>query len=359
MPTVQGDQLFRSISKAIVLAAVLVAILWLLQKVVTVLLIFLLAIVFVIVINAPVSFLEKKGIRRGWAAFFTFTSIFLIISLLAWIVLPIIYHQLQELFQNIPTYIETIRTGLSSWAQDYPAISQEIQKGGAPLTKWVPSIPRLLAKVSDYSLTFLGFIFLSIIFICIVVYAVSKPRPLLKIYYSLFPVNRRDDEQVALIHTSTMLRGWMKANLIGGTIEAVCTTTFLSIMNVPGAWVWGTVALFAELIPNLGFYIMAVPPTILAFSVSPMTALWVFVFFIVLSEIMTSFVMPKLIASNMNLQPVVTLFMLLVMGTAFGLIGALLTIPMTAIIKAYYSAFNKGKDDSGLDKRIDEVLYHQ
>ncbi len=357
----QSENLYKALAKAIGLAAIAVVLLWLLYKVTAVLLLFLLALVFIIIINAPVSWLEKKGMKRGWASFVVFGIIFLVFLLLGWLVIPRLYFQTQELIDNLPNYIQSLRSYVTSWVADNPVIRNEIKNEEFSITNLLPPAGRLINMMGNYSLLLFSMIFVSILFICIVVYSVSRPRPLLEIYYNFFPPAKREKAQNALIHTSTMLNGWIKANLIGGSIEAVCTTVFLSIMEVPGAWLWGAVVLFAELIPNIGFYIMSVPPTLLALSVSPLTGLWVFIFFIVLSEIMGSFVMPRLIASKMNLHPVSTLFMLLVMGSAFGLIGALLTVPVTAIIKAYYTAFKvqDQEEDSKMDERIDNVLYPQ
>jgi predicted PurR-regulated permease PerM len=110
-------------------------------------------------------------------------------------------------------------------------------------------------------------------------------------------------------------------------------------MGIPGVWVWAALTLFAEMIPKLGFYIMAVPPTLVALSIHPMTALWVLIFYIAFDEISGDLLMPKIRASTMNLHPVSTLFVMLAMASAFGLTGALIATPLTAFIKAYYETF--------------------
>lgn len=158
---------------------------------------------------------------------------------------------------------------------------------------------------------------------------------------------------------SIMLIGWFRANLIGGSIEAVLTAITLSFLNVPGALVWGVFALFAELIPKIGVYLMSIPPILVALSVSPATALWTTVYFIILNEIMADFVMPRLRSSTMSIHPVSTLFMVLAMGSAFGLMGALLATPMVAIIKAYYYAFyvKEQEKDKAFLKYIDDAIY--
>lgn len=70
-----------------------------------------------------------------------------------------------------------------------------------------------------------------------------------------------------------------------------------------------------------------------------MTALWVLIFYLILNEIMGDLVIPRIRASTMNLHPVSTLFSMLALASAFGLIGALIATPLTAFVKAYYETF--------------------
>ncbi|HZF66085.1 MAG TPA: AI-2E family transporter, partial [Chitinophagaceae bacterium] len=248
---------------------------------------------------------------------------------------------------------------VASWFTEYPEIQQDILSQGANLSGWIPSVPDTLLQIGNYSLSIAGMILLMILFISMVVYAVFNPKPLLQLYFSFFPSTKHTKATRALAKTSVMLLGWIRANLIGGGIRAVCMTIFLSLMNVPGAFVWGAVAFFSELIPRLGFYIASIPPILVALSISPSTALWVTVFLLALDEIMGDFILPKLRSNTMNIHPVSIMFILLAMATAFGLMGALLATPLTAIIKAYYEEFfiRRFKDDKLVDDRIEEILY--
>ena len=322
-------------------------------------LILILAMVLALIINVPVSYLEKKGIRRLWASVIVFGIIFLVIALLCWLTLPKIYYQLEQLILGLPAYINNLSTNIASWFEEYPDISKKIKETTDDLSTWLPSMPQTIRSISTYSLSLLSFLFLMIIFAWIIIFSVVHPRPLLKTYFSFFSVERREKAQNALLHTSIMLQGWIRSNLIGGSIQAVCTTIFLSLLQVPGAWVWGAVALFAQLIPNIGFYIMTIPPVLVAFSVHPLTALWVLIFFMVLSEIMGDIVLPRIRSTTMRLHPVSTLIMLLILGSVFGLWGAFLTVPITAIIKAYYEEFylKNIEKDKLLEERIDSIVY--
>lgn len=355
----QHRSLFKLLVRVIALIAAITVLLWILYKAASMVLILILALVLALIINAPVSYLEKKGIKRIWASVIVFGSIFLVIALLCWLTLPKIYYQMEQLILDLPAYINNLSTNIASWFESYPEISREIKENTNDLSMWLPSMPQTIRSISSYSLSLLSFLFLMIIFIWIIIFTVVNPRPLIKTYYSFFAVDRREKAQNALLHTATMLQGWIRSNLIGGGIQAVCSTIFLSLLQVPGAWVWGAIALFAQLIPNIGFYIMTIPPVLVALSVHPLKALWVWIFYMVLSEIMADIVLPRIRSTTMRLHPVSTLIMLLILGSAFGLWGAFLTVPVTAIVKAYYEEFylKKIEEDKKLDERIDNIVY--
>src|SRR2546423_11462578 len=355
MPTNDTGNLSEAVRKALLYATALIILLWLSYKIIGVILLLLFALVLVIIINAPVAWLEKKKMKRGWACLIVFGTIALAVFLLAWLVVPKISYQLSTLVTNLPVYAGQLSKNVASWFSNYPEIARQIEADGNSFSKWMPSLPKALVQIGNFSLSVLGLLIIVIIFFSMIIYAVANPRPLLEIYFSFFSTAKRVKAERALVHTSDMLIGWMRANLIGGTIAAILVTTFLSIMKVPGAWGWGALALFAELIPRIGFYIMSIPPIIVALSISPLTALWALIFFLALDEILGDFIMPRLRSTTMTLHPVSIIFLLLAMGSAFGLVGALLATPLAAIIKAYYEEFYLSgvKEDKEIDKRID------
>ena len=354
-----SESLYNALVKAIVFATIMVVLLWLLLQASGVILMLLFALVLALVINSPVASLEKKGMKRGWASAIVFAIILLVIILLAWLIVPIISKQVTLFINNLPDYANNLSRNVTAWFKDYPEISKDIQQKGITLSEWIPSVPQTLMRIGNYSLTIASFVLIAIFFISMVVYAVTNPRPLLQTYFSFFKPAKQEKAATALAHASTMLTGWFRANLIGGTIRAICVTVFLSIMSVPAAMVWGVLTFFSELVPKLGFYIMAIPTLLMALSVGPYTALWVLIFLIILDEIMGDVVLPKLRSKTMNIHPVSTFVILLVMAAAFGVMGVLLATPLTAIIKAYYEAFflNYAENAKKTNVYVDTILY--
>jgi predicted PurR-regulated permease PerM len=359
MPTTQNNSLYQSLVKAIAFAAGLIVFLWFLYKAAGVVVLLLFALVLAIVVNAPVAKLEAKGIKRIWASLIVFASILLVVVLLSWLIIPKISEQVTALINNLPGYANQLSKNVSSWFENYPEISKYIQQQGLSLSEWAPSVPTTLMRLGNFSLSILSLILIGILFISMVVYAVINPRPLLQLYFSFFPINKQKQATTAFQNASTMIVGWMKANIIGGAIRAVCITIFLSIMDVPGAFVWGALAFFSELIPRLGFYLMSIPPILVALSISTTTALWVAVFMIALDEVMADIVFPMIRSNTMNIHPVSIIFIVLAMTAAFGIMGAFLATPLTAIIKAFYESFftDRFKENAQMETQIDTVMY--
>lgn len=338
------------------IAALIFLGLWFANQVINILFLFFLSIVLTLILNSPTMWLVSKKIHRTIAALIVFFAMLLFVFFLGWLVVPRILDQVSLLISNLPTYFEDIQGRLSSFLQDYPSLQKKILDNKA-LQDNLPPVENVLTSLGRFSFSVIGGIFLIIVFFSIVVYMLINPRPLVETYLTFFPEDKRFKAAHALARASKMMGGWIWSNLVVGTMEGIAVFFFLTFMDVPGVWVWAGLALFSEMVPKLGLYIMAVPPVLIAFTIEPMTALWVLIFYLTLNEIMGDFVMPKIRASTMNLHPVSSLFIMLVMAVAFGLIGALIATPVTAFIKAYYETFYLSKvSKEKLKEQVDMIL---
>ena len=349
-----SPDLYQTLRKLLFAAAATFIVLWFLYTILSVVLLLIFAVIIALLINAPVTWLEKRKVRRLWGSLIVFAIIILVIALLAWLVIPKIIEQLKVLIANLPQYLASLTTKLSSFfsgLQGTPVTDNSVKP-------WLPSMPNTLLRIGNYSITLLGSLLMVVVFISIVVYMVLNPRPLLELYLSIFRPQNRGKAARALSKSSVMIIGWMRANLIGGSVAAACVVGFLNIMHIPGAWVWGAMTFFSELVPKIGFFIMVVPPLLVALSISPITAFWLAIFFVLLSIIIDDFLMPKLRSSTMNLHPVSIMFILLAMGAAFGFTGVLIATPLTAFIKAFYEEFylSQFPKDENMEDHIDTVL---
>ncbi len=348
----------KSLSKLIYLAAGLFVALWFTFEIIQVILLLFFAIVITIVLNAPVTWLEKKKVRRTIAAIIVFFVFLIFLGAILWLIIPKIVYQLQLLIADLPQLITNLNKRIVSWLGEDSPLNNQIQPGVGNLSDQLPSAQVIITSISRYSLSLLASILLFIFFLCLIAYMLINPRPLLELYLSFFPDSKQEKAATAFANASVMTIGWMWSNVLAGAIRSVIVFGFLFFMNIPGVWIWAGVTFFAELIPRIGFYIMAVPPILIALSIDPITALWVAVFYLVLDEIMGDFVIPHIRASTMKIHPVSLLIMLLAMVTVFGFMGALIATPLTAFIKAYYEAFYERKlAPAKMNRQIDLMLY--
>ncbi|MEO6894777.1 MAG: AI-2E family transporter [Ginsengibacter sp.] len=351
-----ADEKYKKNVRLIFIAAAVIMGLWFAFEIINVLFLFFFAVVITLVLNTPTMWLVSKNIKRPLAALIVFFIMLLFLFFIAWLVIPRILSQITSLVSNLPDYYFALKEQLNSLLKAYPDLQNKLLVN-ADIVNDLPSTATLLTSVSRFSFSIIGGLFLLVVFFSIIVYMLINPAPLVETYLLIFPKEKREKAANALATAAKMMVGWVWSNLIVGIIEAIAVFIFLSIMGVPGVWVWAGLTLFAEMIPKLGFYLMAIPPTLVALSIHPMTALWVLVFYIAFDEISGDFLMPKIRAKAMNLHPVSTLFVMLAMASAFGVIGALIATPLTAFIKAYYETFILAEaSKSHLEEGVDVVL---
>ena len=342
--------------KLIVVAALVVAGFYFAYQIVGVLFMLFFAVVLTLVLNAPTMWLVKKKVPRTLAAIIVFFVTMVFLGFVGWLVIPRILEQVSTLVANLPGYIEGMQDNLADALADYPSLQKKVVESTS-MKEILPSTRRLITSLSRFSFSLIGGIFMLVFFFSIILYMLIEPRPLLETYLMFFSEENRPKAAEAMARSSRMMVGYMWSNVVVGTIEAVLIFAFLTYMDVPGVWVWAGLALFSEMIPKLGPYVMAAPPVLIALAIDPMTALWVALFYLVMNELMGDFVVPKIRASTMNLHPVSSLFVMLAMAGAFGIVGALIATPLTAFIKAYYEVFYlENKSTRGVNRQIDKIL---
>ena len=347
---------YKHLSRMVYLAAGLFIAIWFVHQTIDVILLLFFAIVITIVLNAPVVWLQKKKMSRTAASLLVFFGVLTLFSLICWMVIPKIVTQVKLLIINLPSYLGRLNQQVSGWIGEHST-----EKGKAiPVTPFTDQLLPLINRIGQYSINVFQDVLLIIFFFCLVVYMLINPRPLLELYLSWFSDDKKDKATKAFSYASSMTIGWMWSNVVAGALRATIVWFFLYFMNIPGIWVWAGVTFFAELIPKIGFYIMSVPPILIAFSISSTTGIWVAVFYIILDEIIGDFIIPRIRLKTMKIHPVSILVMLLAMTAAFGVLGAFIATPLAAFIKAFYETFYENqKQQQNIDKNIDTILFRR
>ena len=116
-----------------------------------------------------------------------------------------------------------------------------------------------------------------------------------------------------------------------------------------GLWIFGVTGLFPdgktyalafgvwfglmELVPYVGPFLGAVPPVLVALFQDPITAVWVALLFIGLQQIEGHIASPLIFGHALRINPLLVIFALLFGAELFGIIGALVALPVAAVVR--------------------------
>ncbi|MDX1662997.1 MAG: AI-2E family transporter [Candidatus Promineifilaceae bacterium] len=352
-------ELYLALRKTVLFAAGLLILLWFLFTIREVLLLFLFAASLAVALNNPVTWLTRRGLGRFPALALVLLVLFAVLALFGYFVIPRVLEDVATLVQNLPGYIDTLRDEFLAWLQQYPGLASNLGLSTDAPDAGLPSATIVLEPAGRYFLDLLGWLAVIILLFSVIIYMVAYPESLLEAYQRLLPPRLREPGLRAFVRASEMIVGWVRANVIAGLLEAAAAALFLSFIGVPSALVWAALTFFAELVPRLGLYLMALPPIIVALAVDPVKALWVALFYIVMDQLMGDFILPRLQKETMNLHPVLVLFAIFALAAAFGIAGALLAVPLAAVVKAFYQVFyvERQPEDPGLEQRTEQMLH--
>ncbi|HEV2643751.1 MAG TPA: AI-2E family transporter, partial [Candidatus Elarobacter sp.] len=128
--------------------------------------------------------------------------------------------------------------------------------------------------------------------------------------------------------------GFIRGQLIDGSILGGMLTVMLLIMHVPYALLIGVVSGALNFIPYAGALIAFVPAVLLALAYGgPVHALIVAALIVVIHQIDGNFVSPRVLKDNVGLSPFWIVLAILAGSEMFGLAGTFLAVPVAAMIR--------------------------
>ncbi|MFL6002307.1 MAG: AI-2E family transporter [Nocardioides sp.] len=122
-----------------------------------------------------------------------------------------------------------------------------------------------------------------------------------------------------------------------GAIVGVLDAGALWLIGVPLPLVWGFFSFITNFIPNIGFVIGIIPPALLALLDSGWQEMvLVLVVYSVLNVTIQTFIQPRIVGNSVGLSAELTFMSLVVWTFLLGPLGALLAVPMTLLVRAFF-----------------------
>ncbi len=269
---------------------------------------------------------EKTGIGANWYVGAVTLALLAVIGLVAWLMAPRIAAQFGELAQGLTDALGAVQKGIENGLGiDIEQDLLPARGDGGP-----PIIPMILGRVSGMISGALGAVVNVIVILALGFYFALHSRFYVEGFVRLFTIDSRPRVTEIIEKTGLTLRWWLFGQLITMVIVGILTTLGLWLIGIPLAGMLGLITGLFEFAPFIGPILAAIPALLIAFTQSPMDALYVLILFIAIQQIEGYVITPYVQQRAVSLPPALTIFAQLLMGVLFGLFGLLLATPLVA-----------------------------
>ena len=296
-----------------------------------------------IALSGPVTFLERR-MRRGFAIAIVYVCLILIPVLLAAMLVPPIVEQVNLLVDNLPQYVTDLQEfvekndQLRRLEEDYN-ITAELQKQASSLPGRVGDAAGILSSIG---LGLVNSVFAGVTIIILSLFMIGSGRRWLD-----WLAERQGPQRSAWLKRLFDRIGNAVGNYVAGALgqaalAGVLAYVVLLILGVPYAGSLAVVIFLLDLVPLVGATLGAILVGIITvFNDFPTaTIVWV-IWSVIYQQVENSVIQPRIQARAVQVHPFVVLVSVLFGSTLFGVIGALLAIPVAAAIQIAIIEYGK------------------
>ncbi len=295
-----------------------------------ILLVILASFVLAIGFQPAISWFEARGMRRGLGLALVLMAFLIVFGGLAALALPLILSQAGEMVEQIPALVERLQAGDGLVARLAGLIDLE------QITTESTSDPTAALEVVGNAAGFV-FNFLTVLLVT-PYFAMSMPSIKVWLVRLLRPQHREDFVRV-LGESTDLMANFIVGNLIVSVVAGVVTWAGLTIIGVPYALALAAWVAITDLIPILGALLGAAGVAAVALVETPELVIWAMLLLIVYQQIENYLVAPRVMNRAVDLSPASVIIALMVGGALAGLVGALLALPVAAMIKIVFQDY--------------------
>ncbi len=302
----------------------------------------ILAFLLAFILDPVVDFLEQRArIPRTGATALVFLTIIAAAAVAPVIAVPPIVRAITSLnvdFVRIAAELDRFFSQpipFLEWEIDLRMVYREFQEG----------IRSFLTAVAtgtvNFVFSFVSTLFWGIFILLSAFYMTRDANRLMAWLDSLAPPSFRDDFIRLRQEITDVWNAFLRGQLLMGLFIGGMTVVANTIIGLPNAPALGLLAGVLEFIPNIGPTIAAIPAVLIAlFQGSywlPLSNFWFAVLvvgvYVLIQQIETNFLIPRVMGRSLNLHPLVVLVAVILGGSLAGVLGVLIAAPTVATLR--------------------------
>lgn len=326
-----------------------VYVLWRIQEVLFLLFV---AILVATAIEPIVNRLRRGPFTRGSGVLVVYTAIMLVIGTAAYFVIPNVLNQAGSFTQTLPERLIAMRVDVAQLNQ--PALRGALLQLLDQLNTavQVPATPKqedLVAVGTAAAQTVIGFLSIFVLAFYWLVERASIKRVLLR---SVSAARARDVNTVWL-EVEEKLGGWVRGQLVLMLAIGVMAGVGYTVLGLPNAALLAVAAGLFEIVPMIGPFLAFAPAVVVALTVSPGTAVVVIVYALVIQQIESNVLVPRVMREAVGVSPLTVLLGILIGSALYGLPGAFLAVPVAGAIQVVLAHTLRAEDPEQAEEHAD------
>lgn len=326
-----------------------------LGSVISVIMPFLLGIMFAFILNVLMIRVEKvlsrfilnkkyNGIKRVISIIISLLMVIGVVGIIIILIIPELTSALKVIVKSMPETFESIQLWINQYGDFFPQ-----------LEKWINSIDfntvaselsgvfkvgltGMLGSTVNVISTFFNSIVNVVVGIVFAIYILISKESLKRQSEKLMNAYLPENISHKLIEVGTLSRDVFSNFIIGQTVEAfilgVLCAIGMSILNLPYAPMVGSLVGITAFIPIVGAFIGGGVGAFMILTVNPMQAVIFVVFLVVLQQLEGDLIYPRVVGSSVGLPSIWVLFAITVGGGLWGITGMLFSVPILSVIYA-------------------------
>ena len=318
---------------------------WLLYRFNQVIFILFIAIVMGTVIRPAVTWLHRRGLPRIVAVMLICLVLLALLIGFLLLLFPLIVEQGTTIAAAVPGYYQNLR----EWVVNYP--SQMIARLSEFIPATLPSLnPRAAQQTGQEVVASagqaLGYVSVAarVVFIAIAIlvlafyWTLDGPRTI-KSFLMLIPQDQRGGISELISAMETKVGLYIAGQGILCLAIGIMALVAYLLIGLPNALVLALMAGVLEVVPMIGPLLGAIPAALVALSLGPDKLVWVIVATVIIQQLENSLLVPRVMSKAVGVNPFVSLLAFFAFSSLLGIAGALMAIPMTAIIQLLLDRF--------------------
>jgi len=332
---------------------------WLLYRFRVVVFLVFIALVIGTTIRPAVGWFYRRGLSRpaGIIIIYGLIAAFLI-GFLA-LVVPLIIDQTAQLSQNLPDYQTAFRNALlesnnlllRNIGLRIPAEFNFLRNS----TQTSEEVFDQVSQTLNYANQLLkGLLSILAVFL-LAYYWTQESDYVIRDLLRLIPRTRRKGIREFIRMVEIKIGGYVRGQGILSLIVGLAAFVAYALIGLPYTLVLAIIAGIMEMVPIIGPALGAIPALLVAFTVEPGKAIWVILATAVIQLAESIWLVPRIMTSSMGVNPIIILLSLVTFSSVFGLPGALLAIPLAAVIQLIFERIMLSANGSEQALQPDEL----